>query len=261
VSGVTLRSSARAEWIKFRTVPSTLYSMITMLVLTIGVGALVTWAISNHYHHLSLAKKATFDPFSSSLGGIFFAQFVVGVVGAMFITTEYSSSSIRTTLAAVPRRTLLVLSKVLVMAASILVVSEVTVFSCFLIGQPILRGGGAPTLTLGSPGVIHGVLFAGLYITLLGAMGFGFGLLLRRTPAAISLFVVIVLVVPILVAILPSNWSGPIDRFLPNELGLGMMSVNQSAGMYPPLGCALLLLGYVVGLVAVGTYLMNERDA
>lgn len=261
MSGVSLRSSARAEWIKFRTVPSTLYSMVAMLTLTIGLGALITWAISNHFHKLSPPARLTFDPFASSLGGIFFAQFVVGVVGAMFITNEYSSSSIRTTLIAVPRRTLLVCSKILVMVVSILVVAEVTVFVCFLVGQPILRGGGAPTLTLGSPGVIHGVVFAGLYITLLGALGFALGLIVRRTPAAISLFVVIVLVVPILVAVLPSDWSGPIARYLPNELGIGMMSLNQASGHYPPLGCALLLLGYVAGLTAVGVYLFNVRDA
>lgn len=261
MSGVSLRSSARSEWIKFRTVPSTLYSMIAMLSLTVGLGALITWAISNHFHKLSPPGRISFDPFASSLGGIFFAQFVVGVVGAMFITNEYSNSSIRTTLMAVPRRTLLVLSKVVVMVISILVVAEVAVFACFIIGQPILRGGGAPTLAFGSPGVIHGLVFAGLYITLLGMLGFALGLIVRRTPAAISLFVVIVLVVPILVAILPSDWSGPIQRFLPNQLGLGMMSVNQASGTYPPLGCALLLFAYVVGLTAVGTYLMNVRDA
>lgn len=261
MSGISLRSSAKAEWIKFRSVPSTKWCVGVTVVVTVGLGALITWAIGSHYHQLNIEQRSSFDPFSASLAGIFFAQFAVGVLGSMFITAEYTTGAIRSTLAAVPRRTLLVVSKVLVMVGALVVLSECAVFISFPIGQSILSSDGAPSLTLGSPGVLRALVFAGLYLTLLGGLGFGLGLVLRRTAWTIFIFVVILLIAPIIVGFLPSDWSEPIQRFLPNQQGIGMMSVNQATGQYPPLGCALLLLAYVAALIAVGTVLLHRRDA
>src|SRR5271156_404638 len=101
---VTLTSVAKSEWIKFRTVRSTIMGTIVLIVLTIGLGVLVTALVRAHFSTMPLTQKLTFDPLSTSLVGLFFAQFAVGVIGSLFITAEYSSGAIRTTLAAVPNR-------------------------------------------------------------------------------------------------------------------------------------------------------------
>jgi hypothetical protein len=260
MSTVTLISSARAEWIKFRSVRSTMYGLITFFVLTIGLGALIDFAVENRYSHFSPERRLAFDPVAVSLAGFFFAQFVVGVIGALYITNEYTTSSIRVTLTAVPRRTLLVLSKVAVMVPSLLICSSLISFLAFEIGQVELHSTGR-SVTLADPGVLRAVFLGGVYITLLGVLGFGLGLILRKTAAAIVVFVVVLLIVPILADVLPSDIGGPIMRFLPSELGRGMYSVNQASGVYPAWGCFFILLAYVTAVVAFGTYLLNMRDA
>ena len=46
-----------------------------------------------------LVDRAQFDPVRFSQTGEFLSQFVVGVLGALVITSEYATGSIRTTLA------------------------------------------------------------------------------------------------------------------------------------------------------------------
>ena len=69
---------------------------------------------------LSALRVATFDPVSSSLRGSLFAQFAVGVIGTLFITSEYTSGSIRTTLTAVPNRFRLIAGKFIVLFVTML---------------------------------------------------------------------------------------------------------------------------------------------
>lgn len=252
---VSLHSSVASEWIKFRSVRSTTYSVITMFALSLGIGALIDWGGA---HHPDRADHL--DPLTRSLAGHFFAQFVVGVIGAMIITSEYSTGSIRNTLAAIPRRTLLVISKVIVLVTAIILTTEVLSFSMFLLGQAIFKGNIA-TYTLSTPGALRGVILCGVLLSLLALMGFSFGLILRRTPAAISLFVVMILVIPILVQFLPSSWGNPISRYLPNNLGEGMISINQAPGTFSPYVCLMVLALYVAALLAGGTVLFNQRDA
>ena len=178
----------------------------------------------------------------------------------MIITSEYSTGSIRTTLAAVPRRTMLIGAKLVVLICTMIVTAEILAFAMFLIGQAIFKGY-ITSYTLSSPGALRAVILCGVLLTLLSLLGFALGLIFRRTPAAIVVFVVIVLVIPILVAFLPKSWGNPISRFLPSTLSNGMLSINQFPGTYAPYGCLALMVTYVVILLGVGLYLFNERDA
>jgi ABC-2 type transport system permease protein len=258
VSHVSLVSSTRSEWIKFRSVPSTLYSIATMVILSVGLGALVDFGVGHHYQRHAASYEG---PVATSFYALFLTQFVVGVVGALFITNEYTSTSIRSSLAAVPRRTLFVVSKLVVLFASLLVIAEVISFTCFSLGQIILYAGSAPTVGIGDPGVLRAVIMAGLYLVLLGGLGFGLGLIFRRTTFVIVVLVVVLYILPFIALILPSSWGDPIKPYLPSQLGTGMFSTNQAANSFPPYGSALLLLAYVVGLILFGIYLMNQKDA
>ena len=64
----TLMSVATSEWIKFRTVRSTIMGVLTFVVLTIGLSVLFAWAVRGHWHDMSFSDKLTFDPTSTSLG-------------------------------------------------------------------------------------------------------------------------------------------------------------------------------------------------
>lgn len=255
-----LWSSTRAEWIKFRSVRSSIMGVLVFIVLTLGLGALITVAVRSHWHETNPVNRLTFDPVSTSLAGTIFAQFAVGVIGVLLISSEYSSGSIRTSLAAVPNRIRLAGSKLIVLATSILVVSEIVCFIAFLMGQAIFRGV-VPTDSLTSGPVLRSVLLAGVYLTLLAVFGFGLGLILRQSAACISVFTSLLLVLPIIVLFLPQSWQNAFTRYEPSALGRAMMSTTPPAQMFGPWSALLVLVVYVVITLGVGMTLLQHRDA
>jgi ABC-2 type transport system permease protein len=257
---VTLASTTRSEWIKFRSVRSTRMGILVTFVLTLGIGALITTAIRGHWSTANAIRKLTFDAVSTSLGGTLFAQFAVGVIGTLFITSEYSSGAIRTTLAAVPNRILLTLGKLIVLVISMLVVSEAVCVTTFLMGQAIYSGV-VPTASLSSGAVLRAVLLAGVYLTLLSVLGFALGLILRQSAACISVFTSLLLIVPIIIFFLPQSWQDSITKYEPSALGRAMMSTtppDQTFSAWTGFG---LLVLYVAVVLGIGVALLARRDA
>lgn len=259
-STVTLRANVRAEWIKFRSVRSSILGVVVTFVLTIGLGALITTAVRSHYHEMNPLRRVALDPVSTSLGGTIFAQFAVGVIGTLFITSEYSTGSIRTTLAAVPQRLRLVGAKLVVLVLSVLVVSEVAVFITFQMGQAIFSGV-VPTASLSSGAVLNAVILGGVYLTLLSVMGFALGLIVRQSATSISIFTSLLLIVPIIMFLLPQSWQNSLTKFEPSALGQSMMSPTPAAYSFGSLSATALLATYVVVTLAIGVVLLERRDA
>ena len=75
-----------------------------------------------------------------------------GVFGALLITSEYSSGTIRATLAATPDGPSCWRPRSVSTAVSPLVFCELLSFISFFLGQAVLSGGGAPSATLARPG-------------------------------------------------------------------------------------------------------------
>lgn len=259
-NGVTLWSTVRSEWIKFRSIRSTVMGVIVTVLLTIGIGLLITITVRGHFSQMELTRKLTFDPVSSSLGGTFFAQFAIGVIGALFITSEYSSGSIRTTLAAVPQRFRLVAGKAVVLALSIFVVSEVLCFTSFSIGQAIYSGV-VPSASLGTADVLRAVVLAGVYLMLLALIGFALGLILRQSAATISVFVSLLLILPLILFFLPTSWQNDFERFEPSNLGSSMMSVTAQPNLFTNWSALITMVIYVAVLLGVAIVTLERRDA
>jgi hypothetical protein len=73
------------------------------------------------------------------------------VFGALLVTGEYSTGTIRTSLGATPRRPILLAAKIGVTAAATVVFCELLSLVSFFLGQAILSGGGAPSANSGRP--------------------------------------------------------------------------------------------------------------
>jgi len=279
-----LRQGILSEWTKLRSVRSTWIALLVIVVAGIGLSALISNVEAGRWGTLGAADRAQFDPVRFSQAGEFISQFVVGVLGALIVTSEYANGAIRTTLATLPRRTTVLAAKAVVIGAVIFVVSEVTAFASFFVGQAVLTAHGGKTLpegstiltqvkssfipvaTFSSTGAARAVFFCGIYLTLLALVAFGFGLILRHTAGAISLFVGVLLVIPLIIQILPSSISDSIEKFLPSNLGLAMIVVTTRktdfAGvLLSPWAAAMTLAVYTVVIVAVGGWLLARRDA
>jgi ABC-type transport system involved in multi-copper enzyme maturation permease subunit len=249
----------RSEVAKVATLPST----AIILGLTVVAGLLVTGLVTNAALHHGPDFYNGFDPTQNALTGLIVAGLTGGVFGALLVTAEYSSGTIRATLAATPRRPLLLAAKVGVAAAATVVFCELLSFVSFWLGQAILSGGGAPSASLSSPGALRAVVMTGLFIALLALMSFGFGLIFRSTAAAIAAYVGVVFVLPLVMR----GISQPHMRYVPTYILTNsiMATVNQGPGgnvnpLSPGIGLLLMAI-YAAIVLAAGAVLFVKRDA
>jgi ABC-type transport system involved in multi-copper enzyme maturation permease subunit len=250
----------RSEWTKLRSVRSTVWSLFATFAITVGLGALFSWAYVNRFDQQSLADRLAFDPTSRSLSGLFLAQLAIGVLGVLVISSEYGTGLIRTTFTAVPQRRTVLAAKAAVFGAVSLVVSMLSVFVAFVVGQGILNAKNVG-VSLGDPSVLRAVLGAGVYLTFIALLGLGIATILRRTAGAIAALVGLVLVFPLLTQALPSPWNHDIAKYLPSELGDALFSVRSSPNHVTP-GVALLLCAvWLTAIYAIATLLISRRDA
>jgi ABC-2 type transport system permease protein len=242
----------------------TLRSNAIIVGFTVAVGLLVTGLVANANLHHAAGYYAGFDPTQNSLVGLIVAGLTGGVFGALLITGEYASGTIRATVAATPRRPMLLATKIGVAAAVTVLFSELLSFLSFFLGQAILSAGGAPSASIGSPGALRAVALTGVFIGLLALMSFGFGLILRSTAAAIAAFVGVVFVLPLVMHAI----SEPALRYVPTQILTNsvMSTVNQGTGpgnvspLAPAVGL-LLMAVYSLVVLAAGAVLFVRRDA
>jgi ABC-2 type transport system permease protein len=250
----------RAEWTKARSVPSTMWTLLVVTVLGIGLSALISAVAANHYAKSSLSDKLTWDPTSISNAGFGIAQLAIGVLGILLITSEYSSGSIRSTLAAVPRRGRLLAAKGVVILVLSFVVVEILAFVAFFIGQALISGH-APTATLGQSGVVRSLIGAGLYGALLGMMGLALGTIIRSAAGAIAVMVAILYVLPGIAAALPASIEHTVQEYWPTQAGSEITTVVRTSNTLSPwVGFGVFLL-FVAVLSGLAFTLLNRRDA
>ena len=251
----------RSEWTKIRTVRSTMWTIGVTVVLGIGIGALVSALTRSHWSSMNLGQRLSFDPSATSLIGILFAQFAIGILGVLVISAEYSTGTIRATFSAAPNRSRVFAAKIVVFGLLSLIVAEFTSFVAFFLGQFLLSSP-ATHATLSSPGAFRAVFGGGLFVCALGLMAMGLGTIIRHTAGAISAFVGILLVLPILTAALPSQLSQDVRKFMPDRIGVDMLTTkSQDFGAFSPWVGLLIVAIYAVVLLFIGASMLERRDA
>jgi ABC-2 type transport system permease protein len=250
----------RAEWTKFWSVRSTMWTFIALVVVTIGISALICLAVAANWDQTTASDRATFDPVSTSLVGVFLGQMAIIVLGALVISSEYSTGGIRTTLTAVPQRLRLLFAKALVLAVMAFAAGVVTTFPSFWLGQRVLATADAGIeASFGDPHVLRAVLGGALYIAACGLLGFSLGALLRHTAGAITTAIGIVFVLPIVANFLPGTWGDNVGKVL-NAGGAISNTRHVDGQLAPWTGYAVFSLWWII-LLAVAAVMMRRRDA
>jgi len=247
-----------SEWTKIRSVRSTMWILLALLVLTIGISALGSHGQANNLP----TNNGVVAYIHNTRDLEFLGQLVVIVLGALGVASEYSTGMIRTTLSVQPRRGTVYLAKLLVLAAVTLVIGEIIAFVSFFIGQSFFSSQGIQ-FSLSNTATLMAVIGAGGYLTGCALLAFGLGALFRNTAAGIAVPVAMLLVVDILVnAALPSTWQVHIDRYVPMEAGFQMWSTvhqpGQDLSAWNGFGVFMI---YVVAALAAGFWSFTQRDA
>ncbi|HEY1622428.1 MAG TPA: ABC transporter permease subunit [Streptosporangiaceae bacterium] len=250
----------RSELTKLKSVRSTWWTLLVLVLLSIGFSALICAVIKANWHTMSASDKATFDATSTSLGGIgFLGPLVIAVLGALVITSEYSTGMIRTSLTVMPRRSVMFAAKGVVFGLVTLVLALVLSFLSFFIGQALL---GDHSATLSHQGTMRAIVGTAIYVTLCGLLAYGIGVILRHTAGTITLVVGILFVLPIIINLFPSSWHNAIVRWLPTSAGDAISTtVGTNDHMFSAWGEMAVLGVYVVIVLIAGATLFRTRDA
>jgi ABC-2 type transport system permease protein len=253
--GYGLSHAVRAEVTKLTSLRSTTWTLLATLIGTLLVTVLATDGI----HRSGRGAWQGFDPTNQSLSGLAIGQLTIGLLGILMITGEYGSGTIRSSLAAIPRRRLFLGAKIVVMAGISLVVSEILTFACFFIGRVILSGH-APVASLGQPGVLRALILSGAFLALLGMFGLGLGVIIRHTAGAITAFVGVIFLLPVLLQ--PLSAHGNPARFTPEHILASSVAavVPESGSVSPTIGFVLMAL-YCAATLGVGMIILQRRDA
>ncbi len=242
---------ARMEWIKLRSLRSTWW------VLAVTVAGAIAIAVAVGVN----TKDAAADLTNNALAGISLGLLLMGVLGVLVMTGEYSSGTIRATLAAIPNRPLLLAAKAAVFGVVTLAIGEVAAFIAFFAGDAALPG----TITgpaLGQPGVLRAVVLGGAGFCLIGLIGLGLGAIIRHAPAAIAVLVGGVYVLAQLLGAVANSIIG----YLPVSIVANSLSAVKPMGqgeihiLSPWTGLGMLCL-YAVVTLSIGGWLLVRRDA
>jgi len=260
--GGTLRS----EFTKIRSVRSTYWTLLAMIVITIGISALLSWgriqdyasqpAVVQAHEALRIRPRAT----EFSMFGLILGQLVIAVLGALTITSEYSTGMIRTSLTVMPRRGTVYAAKAVVFTAVALVAGLVTSFGSYFIGQAIFATHHLNS-SLGQPGVLRAVIGGGLFLAVCGLLSYGIGALLRSTAGAITASVALLFVLFVLSGFLPSSWAEHVDKWIPFNAGGAIWENLSGTSMFSPWVGFAVFCAYAAIAVVAGGILFRTRDA
>jgi ABC-2 type transport system permease protein len=258
---VGLAPVVRSEWTKLWSVRSTAWSLLALVVATVGFSALICWGAAATIGQATPQARAAFDATTTSLAGLSLGQLAIAALGALAISAEYSTGSIRTTLVAVPDRVRLLLAKAVVVVVVAFAVGTLSCFASFYAGQVVLSHYGLST-TLGAPHVLRAVLGGGLYLTTSSLFGYALGTVLRHSAGSVVAAVAGLLVVPPLLNLLPGTWGHTLFEYFTSNAGQQITNATtRDRTLLGPWEGYLAFTVETLVVLAVGLVLIRRRDA
>ncbi len=254
---VTQLRVIHSEWIKFSTIKSTKYTLGFTALAVIAMGVLLA-AFSTSLMGPG-AENAAADPTGTSLAGVSIAQLILGILGALLITNEYSTGMIRASLTAVPSRLPVLWAKVIVFGTVSFVVMLVAVLISFVGGQALYDGAGGPA-SLSDPGVFRALVASAFFPAAIAIMGMALGALMRQTAAAIGVLFGVLFLAPVIFSLL-GQWIGDLSFYLPSSAGQAMGATMTLPGMLSPLMGLVVTVGWMAALLGGAAYVLKRRDA
>jgi ABC-2 type transport system permease protein len=206
---VSFTRVVRSEAIKLFTLRSTWWSLGITAILAVGISLLMASA--------SASFSDGINPVMVIVAPMQFTMLVAGILGAIAITGEYSTGMIRSTLAAQPRRGVVVAAKAVVVAGALAATTLLTSAVSVVASLPILSGGydwSDPSL------VLLPILWGVIAMATFALLGLGFGFLIRSGAGAIAATVGVLFVLPVVLSMFviggePWQWVVDLGRYLP----------------------------------------------
>lgn len=278
--GVTFGGVLRSEWIKLWSLMSTRILLGLTLVAIVGVGAL---AVLIRYTFLDEALRSAkeqgqtltpemleqsfppdsgFDLYNLPNAGLQIGILILGSLAVLFMSSEYATGMIRSTMNAVPRRLPAFAAKAIILAVISYVISAAAGVATFLIAMPVFQGMGFD-LNWSTDGVLYSILTGGLYVAGVALIGLSLGTLLRNSAGGITVLVGIFFVLSIaagFMTLIPGEFWKYVPQYIPSEAGGRFLSIGHTDGVIDPWHGGLIFLGYVLLSLIPAMIVLKKRD-
>jgi ABC-type transport system involved in multi-copper enzyme maturation permease subunit len=207
--------------------------------------------------------------------GTFAGLIAVIVVATMFITAEYRRGLIRVTLTASPRRGRVLVAKAVVIGSVAFVAGLVAAAAAVIVGAVLAQARNSYVYPVPWPTELRMIVGTALLIAVIAVLAVALGTLLRRSAAAVTLVIVVIVLPYILGAasFLPVGDADWLLRITP----AAAFAVQQASPQYPqvtaiyspnsgffplaPWAGFAVLCGYAALALGLAVVLLRRRDA
>ncbi len=204
----------RSEWKKLWSLRSTRWCLLLTVLVTILAPVIYSLIQMSQWHTYSQSSRAMFDSIDAAASGHYIAQLVVGFLGVLTVSGEYSTGTIRSSFMAVPRRLPVLWAKFVVFAAVLFGLLLVSNLITFFVVQVIVTVHHV-NQSITAPHAIRVVLMDPVIVTLVGLLGIALGALTRSTAAGAAVLVFLIFVITGVVALLPQSIANDVNPYLP----------------------------------------------
>ncbi|MFD0038285.1 ABC transporter permease [Streptomyces anulatus] len=244
------REALAHEWIKFRSVRSTVWTTAATAVLPV-VGAVF------------IAASGSLQTDDTVLGGSLtltvVAQMLAAVVGALVASGEYGSGTIRTTFAACPRRGTVLAAKATLVAGVMYILALASCTAAYLVGDAMLPEG---RYAQGEP--LPALFGIAASFAVAAVLGLAVGFLVRHSAGAVTTVIGLLL--------LPSLFGplfGDAERWVAGlsptaaleKLTQTSDAAAEAVGSLGPWPSLLLVAACTTALTLGALVLLRRRDA
>jgi ABC-2 type transport system permease protein len=241
-----MAEALHAEWTKLRTLASSYWLLLAVAVCTVGVSAAAAAASSSHDGGYEDISKL-------SLTGIDLGQAVVVALGVLVISNEYSTGMMGVTLAALPRRLLVLAAKA----------TAVTGLRIILPKKGFTIANGYALISLGHGPTLRAAVGSIVYLVLIALLSLGVATAVRESAMAIGLVLGLLLVFPFLAQVISDPaWRRHLEQIGPMTAGLAIQATTdlQSLPISPWAGLGV-LAAWSAGALSIGGLVLCLRDA
>lgn len=260
---LTAAGIIRSEWIKLRSVRSTVWSYAIIVVVSLGMALLMSATI-DFGGSPPPAGMGESIVLQASTFGIYFGQLIVGVLGVLVISGEYSTGMIRSTLTAVPKRLPALAAKALVLFATTFVVGLASTFGSLLIALPFLATKGIE-VDVAASAIPGDLALAALYLALVAVFALGLGTILRSSAGGIAATLGTILLLPtifqIIAGLTQAQWASDLMPYLLSNAGTGMFTPSLDGSGPEQWQYLVVVLAWVAVSLIGGALLLKRRDA
>lgn len=246
-----------SEWIKFRSLRSTVILLFSAVVMMIGIGTLGAWGIASAAEDAQPSAPGMIHTMPS--GGLSFAQLLIGALAVLLISSEFGTGMIRSTMIAVPKRIPALAAKGVVISLIAYIVGTVAALATYFAIQPILATQ-EMEFALDAEGVLGSIFSIGLYLSFVALIGLALGALLRNSAGGIVTLIALLMVVPTALDIIPGEFASDIAKYLPSNAGTQLIATQVADDALTQFQGGLVMGAWAVIPLIAAIVVLKRRD-